>query len=93
INTPDDYIGSVTGDVNRRRGRIESMRRHRKGSQKLAGFVPLSEMFGYATNLRSLSSGRANYSMEFFQYEPMNKGMQEKVMEDYRKAKAAKHKK
>jgi len=93
INTPDDYIGSVTGDVNRRRGRIESMRRHRKGSQKLAGFVPLSEMFGYATNLRSLSSGRANYSMEFHKYEPMNKGMQEKVLEDYRKEKAAKHKK
>ncbi len=65
INTPDDYIGNVTGDVNKRRGRIEAMRRFRKGSQKLDAFVPLMEMFGYATALRNLTSGRANYSMEF----------------------------
>ena len=68
VNTPDDYIGAISGDLNKRRGRIEAMRRFRKGSQKLNGFVPLSEMFGYATSLRNLSSGRANYSMEFFNY-------------------------
>ncbi|NTW33619.1 MAG: elongation factor G, partial [Bacteroidetes bacterium] len=52
VNTPDDYIGEVVGNLNRRRGKIEAMRRFRKGSQKLNGFVPLMEMFGYATQLR-----------------------------------------
>jgi len=82
VNTPDDHIGGVTGDLNRRRGRIESMRRYRKGSQKLNGFVPLKEMFGYATSLRSLSSGRANYSMEFFNYVPISADMQQKVLKE-----------
>lgn len=80
INTPDDYIGNVTGDFNKRRGRIESMRRHRKGSQKLNGFVPLMEMFGYATALRNISSGRANFSMEFFNYQALPAATQEEVL-------------
>ncbi|HOP14572.1 MAG TPA: elongation factor G [Lentimicrobium sp.] len=80
INTPDEYIGDITGNLTKRRGRIESMRRHRKGSQKLNGFVPLQEMFGYATTLRNLSSGRANYSMEFYQYMPVNKAIQEEAL-------------
>ena len=80
VNTPDDYIGDVIGDLNRRRGKIEAMRRFRKGAQKVNGFVPLMEMFGYATQLRNLSSGRANYSMEFHQYVPLNKDMQEKTL-------------
>jgi len=84
VNTPDDYIGEVVGNLNRKRGKIESMRRHRKGSQKLNGFVPLSEMFGYATQLRNLSSGRANYSMEFYQYEPTPKAVQEEVLKRLR---------
>ena len=63
INTPDDFIGNVTRDLNKRRGRIDSMRRFRKGSQKLNGFIPLMEMFGYATALRNVTCGRANYSM------------------------------
>lgn len=67
VNTPDDYIGEVTGNLNRRRGKIEAMRRYRKGAQKIDGFVPLMEMFGYATQLRNISSGRANYSMGIFQ--------------------------
>ncbi len=82
INTPDDYIGDIVGDLNRRRGKIESMRRYRKGSQKLNGFVPLMEMFGYATQLRNVSSGRANYSMEFFKYVPLNKDVQAKVLKE-----------
>ncbi len=82
VNTPDDYIGEVVGDLNKRRGRIESMRRYRKGSQKVIGFVPLMEMFGYATQLRNISSGRANYSMEFFKYVPLNKEVQEKVLKE-----------
>ncbi len=80
VNTPDDYIGNVTGDFNKRRGRIESMRRHRKGSQKLNGFVPLMEMFGYATALRNISSGRANFSMEFYNYQPLPAATQEEVL-------------
>lgn len=80
INTPDDYIGDIVGNLNKRRGKIESMRRHRKGSQKLNGFVPLMEMFGYATTLRNLSSGRANYSMEFYQYMPVTKAVQEEAL-------------
>ena len=82
INTPDDYIGNVTGDVNKRRGRIENMRRFRKGSQKLDAFIPLMELFGYATALRTLTSGRANYSMEFYQYTPTPKDKQEEIVKE-----------
>ena len=82
INTPDDYIGNVSGDVNKRRGRIEAMRRFRKGSQKLDAFIPLMEMFGYATALRNLTSGRANYSMEFYQYTPTPKDKQEEIVKE-----------
>ncbi len=80
ITTPDDYIGNVVGDINKRRGKIDVMRRFRKGSQKLSGYVPLMEMFGYATVLRNITSGRANYSMEFYQYEPLPKSVQEEYM-------------
>lgn len=80
INTPDDFIGNVTRDLNKRRGRIENMRRFRKGSQKLDGFCPLMDMFGYATSLRNVTSGRANYSMEFYQYMPMPAAKQEEII-------------
>ena len=80
INTPDEYIGDVVGNLNRRRGKIEAMRRYRKGAQKITGFVPLMEMFGYTTQLRNISSGRANYSMEFFNYTPLPKAIQEEVL-------------
>jgi elongation factor G len=80
INTPDDYIGNIVGDLNKRRGKIDSMRRFRKGAQKLTGTVPLMEMFGYATALRNISSGRANYSMEFFKYLPVSRSVQEEVI-------------
>lgn len=87
INTPDEHIGDVVGNLNRKRGKIESMRRYRKGSQKLNGFVPLMEMFGYATQLRSLTSGRANFSMEFNQYMPLPKAIQEETMKEIQKEK------
>ncbi|MDD2323903.1 MAG: elongation factor G, partial [Bacteroidales bacterium] len=80
VNTPDEYIGDIVGNINRRRGKIESMRRFRKGSQKLNGLVPLSGMFGYASQLRNISSGRANYSMEFFQYMPLPESIQMEVL-------------
>ncbi len=89
VNTPDDYIGEIVGNLNRRRGRIESMRRHRKGSQKVVGFVPLSEMFGYATALRNLSSGRANYSMDFYRYMPCPKNVQDDVLKKLAEKKKA----
>jgi elongation factor G len=82
VNTPDDYIGEVSVNLNRRRGKIEAMRRYRKGAQKIDGFVPLKEMFGYATQLRNISSGRANYSMEFHNYSPLPKGIQEEVLKE-----------
>ncbi len=90
INTPDDYIGDIVGNLNRRRGKVESMRRYRKGSQKLSGFVPLSEMFGYATTLRNLSSGRANYSMDFYQYLPVSASLQEEILKKVQEKKAGK---
>jgi len=87
VNTPDEYIGDIIGDINRRRGEIGNMRRYRKGSQKLTGTVPLMEMFGYASVLRTISSGRANYSMEFLKYAPLPKSIEKEVVEE-RKARA-----
>jgi elongation factor G len=84
IATPDAHIGDIAGDIARRRGHIHTMRRYRKGSQKLVGSVPLAEMFGYATTLRSLSSGRANFSMEFLAFEPIPENLVEKVLEKVR---------
>jgi len=86
VNTPDEYMGDVIGDINRRRGKIENMRRFRKGSQKLNGTVPLMQMFGYSNALRTISSGRASYSMEFLRYAPLPQPIEEKVIAD-RKAK------
>jgi len=86
VNTPDEYMGDVIGDINRRRGKIENMRRFRKGSQKLNGTVPLMQMFGYSNALRTISSGRASYSMEFLRYAPLPQAIEEKVIAD-RKAK------
>jgi len=87
VNTPDEYMGDAIGDINRRRGKIENMRRHRKGSQKLTGLVPLMEMFGYASALRTISSGRAAFSMEFLDYAPLPKNIEEIVVEEQRKKK------
>lgn len=87
INTPDEYIGDIVGNLNRRRGKVESMRRFRKGAQKLVGFVPLSEMFGYATQLRNLSSGRANYSMDFYRYLPVPASLQDELLKKIAEAK------
>jgi len=87
INTPDEYIGDIVGNLNRRRGKVESMRRFRKGSQKLVGFVPLAEMFGYATQLRNISSGRANYSMDFYKYMPVTVAIQEEILKKIREEK------
>jgi len=84
INTPDPYMGDIIADVNRRRGKINNMRRYRKGSQKLSGWVPLKEVFGYASALRTMSSGRASYSMEFHRYESLPKALEEKFLVELR---------
>jgi elongation factor G len=80
IATPDEFIGAIVGDLSRRRGQITNMRRYRKGAQKLSGFVPLATMFGYATVLRSLSSGRANHSLEFSHYEIVPASIETQVL-------------
>jgi elongation factor G len=92
VTTPDDHIGDVIGDLNKRRGKIEEMRRFRKGAQKVYGYVPLMEMFGYATTLRSITSGRASYSMEFERYQQVPKETQERVIKASAEKKAAKNK-
>lgn len=81
VIVPDDYLGDVIGDLNSRRGRIEGMEA-RSGAQEVRAFVPLSTMFGYATDLRSSTQGRGNYSMEFDHYEQCPKNIQEKVIAD-----------
>ena len=79
VTTPEDYMGDVIGDINSRRGRIEGME-DIGGGKMIRGFVPLAEMFGYATDLRSRTQGRGNYSMFFEKYEPVPKSVQEKVL-------------
>ena len=80
VTIPEEYMGDVMGDVNSRRGRIEGMD-PRMGSQVIRAKVPLSEMFGYATDLRSRTQGRGTYSMEFDSYEDMPKSMAQEVIE------------
>ena len=81
VTMPEEYMGDVIGDINSRRGRIEGM--DDVGNGKIVrGFVPLSEMFGYATDLRSKTQGRGNYSMFFEKYEPVPKSVSEKVLAD-----------
>jgi len=79
VTTPEDYMGSVVGDLNSRRGQIDQMS-DRGNLKVIDAKVPLSEMFGYATELRSMSQGRANYSMEFLQYNEVPKNIAEKIM-------------
>ena len=79
VVTPKDYMGDVIGDLNRRRGRIENV--EDKGViQYIHGFVPLSEMFGYATTIRSLSQGRASYSMEPSHYEEVPRNLESELV-------------
>jgi elongation factor G len=79
VVTPEDYAGDVMGDLSRRRGKIQQMD-ERGGAKVIRAHVPLSEMFGYATQLRSMSQGRASYTMQFFAYEPAPKSVAEEVI-------------
>ena len=79
VTMPEEYMGDVIGDINSRRGRIEGMD-DLGGGKIVRGYVPLAEMFGYATDLRSRTQGRGNYSMFFEKYEQVPKNIQEKVL-------------
>ena len=79
VTMPEEYMGDVIGDINSRRGRIEGMD-DIGGGKLVRGFVPLSEMFGYSTDLRSKTQGRGNYSMFFEKYEQVPKSVQEKII-------------
>ena len=79
VTVPEDYMGDVIGDLNSRRGRIEGME-PRNGVQVISGFVPLGEMFGYSTDLRSKTQGRGNYSMEVAYYDEVPKNIADAIV-------------
>jgi elongation factor G len=83
VVTPEEYMGDVIGDFNRRRGQVEGMEA-RMGARVIKAKVPLSEMFGYVTVLRSLSSGRATSTMEFSHYQETPKGIAMEVLEEFK---------
>ncbi len=83
VVVPEEYMGDVIGDINSRRGRLEGMEAS-KGTQTIRGFVPLSEMFGYATDLRSKTQGRGTYVMQFGHYEEVPKNIAETIIEKYK---------
>ena len=84
VTMPEEYMGDVIGDINSRRGRIEGME-DIGGGKMVKAYVPLAEMFGYSTDLRSKTQGRGNYSMFFEKYEQVPKNVQEKVLADHKK--------
>jgi elongation factor G len=79
VVAPEEYAGSITGDINSRRGRIESMAA-RPGTQVITALVPLSEMFGYSTDMRSMTQGRATYTMHFHRYEEAPRSVREEII-------------
>jgi elongation factor G len=83
VVTPEEYLGDVLGDLNARRGKIEGMN-PRKDAQVVNAMVPLSEMFGYATILRSMTQGRALYTMQFSHYEQVPKSISDQIIEKVR---------
>jgi elongation factor G len=87
VTCPEDYLGDVIGNLNQRRGHISEIN-DRFGVKVVSAKVPLAEMFGYATDLRNMTSGRANFSMQFSHYEPVPKAVEEKIVGE-RGAKAA----
>ncbi len=80
VITPDEFTGDVIGDFDRRRGRLVGME-NEGSSQMIHALVPLAEMFGYASDLRSRTQGRATYSMEFAQYEAVPRSVANEIME------------
>jgi len=83
VVTPEDFMGDVIGDVNSRRGRIEKLD-NRGTSRIIRAFVPLAEMFGYATDLRSRTQGRATYTMQFHSYQEVPGALGEQIVKKVR---------
>jgi elongation factor G len=79
VLVPEDYLGEVIGDINSRRGKIKKMEA-RKNTHILDAVIPLSELFGYTTDLRSLSQGRANHTMQFYAYNVIPKQISEEIV-------------
>jgi elongation factor G len=79
VETPEEYMGDVMGNLSSRRGKIEGME-DRRNSKVIKAKVPLGEMFGYATDLRSQTQGRASYTMQFAEYEPVPKNVAEEIV-------------
>jgi elongation factor G len=88
LTTPDEYQGDLLGDINRRRGKIGAIEA-KSGATIVTGEVPLAEMFGYATAIRSLSKGRASYSMEPLTFEQVPNSILEKILDTASKRPAA----
>jgi len=83
VSTPEEFMGDVVGDINSKRGRIEKMEDRGEGNSLIKiidSDIPLANMFGYATQLRSISQGRANFSMEFDHYEEVPKNVAETII-------------
>ncbi|MCL4168037.1 UNVERIFIED_CONTAM: hypothetical protein GTU68_020000 [Idotea baltica] len=91
VFTPDDHVGDVIGDLNRRRGMIKDQEAGVTGV-RIKGDVPLSEMFGYIGSLRTMTSGRGQFSMEFSHYMPCPQNVSEKVIEEEKARQEAKKK-
>jgi len=88
VVVPEEYMGTIIGDLNSRRGRIEGIE-HRAGSQVVKAMVPLAEMFGYATNMRSNTQGRATFSMHFNRYEEAPRSVAEEIVAKVQGSKAS----
>ena len=82
VTTPEDYMGEVIGDLNSRRGQIQAME-ERSGARVVRAQVPLSEMFGYATAMRSMSQGRATFTMEFDHYDAVPQNISDEIQKKY----------
>jgi elongation factor G len=80
VTSPEEFMGDIMGDLSARRGNIEGMTPRSGGVTSITAMVPLSEMFGYATTLRSMTQGRATFTMEFHHYEPVSDNLKEKIV-------------
>ena len=84
VITPEDFMGDIIGDINSKRGRIEHIRSNTNKKQEITADIPMSELFGYATRLRSISQGRAIYTMEYLKHEKVPANIQEKILKKVR---------
>jgi elongation factor G len=84
VTTPEEFLGTILGDLNSRRGTVLGSDNRGGNTQVIQAYVPLSEMFGYVNNLRSGTQGRASYSMEFDHYDPLPRTLQEEIVKKMR---------